>query len=186
MRDSIKTVAMQAVHVSCGSSWAHVCWRGVEEGGHYAGELGVHSSFGSWSHRWHNTGRPIEEFLADADFDYLMGKLTGARLEFDYEASLLAWKRALAGARRRRELTAEEMRQVWDDSCYGTAAAAECFVARLVAARPAALRGHPLWDAVPHYVVGRRNSNALQFWQQLWPAAREHLREVARLRAGAA
>lgn len=133
------------------------------------GEILIHSSHGSWGHYWGNMGRPVKQFLAGASFDYLMGKLLpGSLREFDFEASLLSWKKHLVAARRSRQLDAETFREVWDESCRTESCGIEMFMHRLSESQPFHLQDHPLWDSLNGYAVCRYSPQAKAFWDKLW------------------
>lgn len=179
MINSIKGIeGMEIVRILKGTHWATIAWGGQQSQGAISGCLMVHSSFGTWGHDWVNLGQGFESFLQGAGYDSLMGKLTGERREFDYHASLASWKRHLVMARRTRNLTEEQLREVWDATCFGAECGAELFAHRLVEGRPLEMRDHPLWSEPASYVVCRPSERAQGFWREIWPMFVSHLRQL--------
>lgn len=174
---SVKKTTVEAYRVSANGEWATIVVQGWQrpDGGASLppmeqGEILIHSTYGSWGHYWTHLGVPVKQFLVGTSFDYFMGKMMrGSLREFDFAASLSLWKQHLVEARRTRQLTGEQFREVWDESCRPERVSVELFVDRLERSRPVELRDHPLWDSLGSYVVARNSSQAMGFWRDLWP-----------------
>jgi hypothetical protein len=152
-------------------------WQG---GDREQGEILINSSHGSWGYQWGNLGLPLKYFLTRVSFDYLMGKLLRGDLrEFDQAASEKAWKIDLLRARRERDLDQDQANEVWNDSMDSNPCSAEGFIHRLATSQPLELRGHGLWDDLPHYIVSRVQPAAVNFWNDLWPVFVEQLQSEA-------
>jgi hypothetical protein len=152
------------------------------------GEILIHSSYGSWGHQWGNMGRPIKQFLSSVSYDYLMGKLLPGELrEFDFEASLLSWKKHLVAARRSGQFDRDTLADIWAESCRGETCGVEMFIHRLEQSCPYGMHEDPLWSDLAMHVKCRDNPAAKHFWSELWgeflaalrkesTAANDHLR----------
>lgn len=172
---------MDAYRVQSDHEWATIALQQWQSRGVEQGELLVHSSFGSWGYQWTNLGRPLKQFLAAASFDGIMQRLAAPHArEFDYDASMLAWKRLIVAARRRREITADQLNEIWDGSgcSEGLACGEELFLFRVHESRPVELGDHGLWDDCGEVIVVRTPSQqAVAFWEQLWPVFVAQLRQ---------
>lgn len=175
----INKTMLEAYRVTVDGEYALIAiqgWQSQDARPIDAGELVIHSSLGSWGYQWNNMGLPLKRFLASVSFDYLMGKLTsGKHREFDFAASLACWRRHVIAARRARQLTSDEFREVWDETCLQRACGIELFMERLSHSQPVTARECGLWDGLSTYAVSRNNPRVDRFWQLLWPAFVEQL-----------
>lgn len=178
---TITETAIKAYRIKCAGEWATIMvegWQSNPAAGatQEQGEILIHSSYGNWGYQWTNAGASFKRFLAGLSFDYMMGKMMPGRLrEFDFEASLASWKRHLVAARRSRSLTADEFREIWDESCAYSPCSIDLFMDRIERSRPHGHHDHPLWDSINAYAVCRYNVQAVRFWEDLWPKFVAHL-----------
>lgn len=179
-----------------GGEWANItlhCWDNppppnVSRGMYYAGEIAIHSSFGTWGHTWTACGVPFKQFLIRAEFDYMFTKFMGARLErFDGDATLRQIRVDILAARKRGSVGRCEAREAWDavgDEVERITAGATDYGYAMFDVARALDSKHPMhdyfadpcgWPRMTH-----ADHQAQGFWRTLWPLFVEALKaEVA-------
>lgn len=81
----------------------------------YAGELLINSSFGNFCNQWGHCGVPFEQFLLSLGKHSFLEKCLGENAEeFDHDGSLQAIKRRVLEARRAKDLSKDEARDIYD------------------------------------------------------------------------
>lgn len=182
---SVTKNKIDCYRVRNGHEWATIAIQGWRsgEGDHVreGGEILVNSTFGQWATSWGHMGSPIRKFLLRINDDYLMQRFLGVEADvFDGEATLLAWKRELARARRARELTADQFQQIWDDTSFDPAGNADVFWHRVLAAQPSDCHSS-LFDEPWTLTIKRTNPQAVGFFREIWPEFREQLQSELEL-----
>lgn len=174
------TSQMETYRIRAAGEWATIALEGWRDcAGHEQGELMVHSSFGTWAHRWVNTGAPFVAFLLAAKRNSMTAKLLGVHaLEFDFDASVAGWKPHLVEARRSRQITGDEFEYAWDLTCRGVPCSLEMFLWRIQWAEPQQ-GGRELraWADPERHAMFREHQQFSAFWTQLWPLFLQQLRQ---------
>ena len=175
----------EAYHLKNNGEWATICLLDLtpnspRASGEFAGELLIHSTYGSWAYNWNSCGRPFKEFLQDVDFSYLFKKFMGhdARC-YAGSATVKELKRRIIYARTHSGLSKDESRFLWNQLVLNQETIEES-VAGLVESLSAisddssrAIRdflSEP-WE----YAVQMPAPATIGFWKELWPEFRAML-----------
>jgi len=163
----------------------------------HAGEILIHSSFGSWANSWSNCGSSIQEFIAQVDFQYLFLKFMGDKLYvYDGEGTYLNVLRKIRHARREAVFTKDMARFI-----YGHVVDAKHEIFSSLNEMVEVMReGHRLaceemfgadafdnicnvraldnWFEEPWEMRARKyDEQPAGFWRELWPAYKAQLQQ---------
>lgn len=149
------------------------------------GEILIHSSYGSWAYQWGHLGVPFKPWLAKArDKQYIAGKFLGDKAyEFDGEKTVRELRRSVIERRKHGGFDKDQARSVWDwieENESELESSAHDFVNRMYdGARDTEVGGRAEqffeepWDRLATSL----NRPFDNFWQQVWPAFQQALRE---------
>jgi len=172
--------------------WATIVvreWSDQREDGseQHRGEILINSTFGSWAHYWGAPGTRFRRFLLGLDFGYAFGKFMGLALEqYDGDASMAGLQRKVIESRRRRHISREAARFVWDqidDHSSELRESQESFITACghigrECDAPWARRAISTMElddigeifAEPWYLTETRDHpQAVGFWRDIWP-----------------
>ena len=135
--------------------------------------LQIHSDLGGYTYQSDRLRkRQLSPFLARCEYDYVMSDLrasSDAGYQFDRAEAARLIRQEAASARRRRLLTVQEARDLWDapESLPDGASAADY---RLWAADQGIIGLLYENDAERLPMPERRTPECVRFWEYLWPA----------------
>jgi hypothetical protein len=166
---------MDRYDVRAKGEWATICvreWQRDDENKYHAGEILIHSSFGSWGNTWTACSNRFKQFLTHCDFDYTFGKFMGHALRvFDGEGSTKAMRRKVIEERKQRNLFKEEAGWLWGRLDDVDETSIESWVRSIEEiARDTDSRAIKELLSEPWYTAADRyDASAVGFWRDLWP-----------------
>lgn len=159
------------------SAWADITLRQWPEGG----AIHILSDYGSFGAHWINIGcKDFREFLVSLRMDYFFGKCGYDFREFDCAASVRCIRQGILRGRRRTDLDRDAAREVWDtlfgiDTCASSWAEVEAQVGPAAFDRMVEILYEHDYSMLPDVRVPR--SEAVGFWDEVWPCACKVWRE---------
>lgn len=174
--------------IAADGEWATVVLRDLGSHtahGHtsWAGEILIHSTFGTFGHYWGSMGESLRPFLIGLNFGYWAGKLAGnASRVFDREATWKSIRERVLEVRREGDLTHEEARSLYDDlvdeeeehggddshsfveGVQSVARASDVGQAETILSEP--------WE----YIRTKSDPQLVGLWEQLWKPFMEYLK----------
>jgi hypothetical protein len=180
---SVTKKTMDRYDVRAKGEWATICvreWQRDDTNKYHAGEILIHSSFGSWGNSWTACANRFKHFLTHIDFDYTFGKFMGSSLNvFDGEASTIAMRDKVIEERKQGLMASDDARWLWDHLDDADESSIESWVRSIEdIARNTDSRSIKSLLSEPWYAAADKpDSGAVGFWRDLWPEFVAHLKQ---------
>lgn len=108
-KETVQVYKLRPAKAGAGG-WAYITIDAHKSGG----RIQIASDYGSWQYYWGAAGENFKKFLIGLDIHYVAGKF-GCGRHFDFDKTIIFWKREILRCRRDMSLDAEQARELYNE-----------------------------------------------------------------------